>query len=177
MRGPDNRFVKGMDAILGQLGLGAEIAGNSAAACVLQLLGSLLDRRAWLENAERTFGYYRSRLAGSAVAMPRMLVAMDLASEPPRHVVVVGEPGAEDTRAMVREFGRRYLPRDLLVMVDGGAWGRRLADLVPFAASLAPVGGRATAYVCVDYACRLPMTDVSEFSAQLDELEKRQAEE
>jgi hypothetical protein len=156
---------------------GAEIAGNSVAAYVVQSLGALLGRRDWLENAERTFGYYASRLAGNGVAMPRMLVAMDLAAEPPRHVVVAGEPGAEDTRALVREFDCRFLPRDLLLVVDGGEWSRRLANLVPFAASLSPVGGRATAYVCLDYACRLPVTDAREFAAQLEELEHRQPEE
>jgi len=156
---------------------GAEIAGNSVAAYVVQSLGSLLGRRDWVENAQRTFGYYGSRLAGNAVAMPRMLVAMDLAAEPPRHVVVAGEPGAEDTRALVREFERRFLPRDLLLVVDGGERSRRLANLVPFAASLTPVGGRATGYVCVHYACRLPVTDAREFAALLDELEHRQPEE
>jgi uncharacterized protein YyaL (SSP411 family) len=156
---------------------GAEIAGNSVAAYVVQLLGALLGRRDWLENAERTFGYYGSRLAGNAVAMPRMLVAMDLAAEPPRHVVVAGKLGAEDTRALVREFDRRFLPRDLLLVVGDGEWSRRLANLVPFAVSLTPVGGRATAYVCVDYACRLPVTEARELAAQLDELEHRQPEE
>jgi hypothetical protein len=134
---------------------GAEIAGNSIAAYDLQSLGTLLGRRDWLEKAARTFGYYGRRLAGSAMAMPRMLVAMDLA--------------AEGTRALVREFARRFLPRDFLVLIDGGEWSRRLANLVPFAASLTPLGGRATAYVCVDHACRLPVTDARDFAAQLDE--------
>ncbi|HVP14705.1 MAG TPA: hypothetical protein VMS88_04115, partial [Terriglobales bacterium] len=156
---------------------GAEIAGNSLAAEAAQRLGSLLDRREWLEAAGRTFGYYGARLAGGAYAMPRMLAAMDLATGPPRHVVVAGRPEAEDTRALVREFRRRYLPRDLLLLSDGGERSRRLATLAPFAATLAPAGGRATAYVCVDYACRLPVTDVNEFAAQLDEMEKTRPEE
>ena len=119
------------------------------------------EARRWLERA-------RADIRAAEV---------DLAAEPPRHVVVAGEPGAEDTRALVREFDRRFLPRDLLLEVDGGERSRRLANLVPFAASLTPVGGRATAYLCVDCACRLPVTDAREFAAQLDELEHGQPEE
>ena len=147
---------------------GAEIAGNSLAAHVVQLLGALLGRRDWLEEAGRTFGYYRRRLAGSAQAMPRMLVAMDLASGPPRHVVVAGDPEADDTRALLREFDRRFLPREVLLVADGAGRSRGLADLAPFAAALTPQAGRAAAYVCVDHACRLPVTEAREFGALLD---------
>jgi hypothetical protein len=148
---------------------GAEIAGGSLAALAVQTLGALLDRRDWLERADRAFGYYRRRLAGSAWAMPRMLVAMDLAATPPRHVVVAGDPQAAATRALIREFDRRFLPRDLLLVADGAEYSRRLADLAPFAAALTPQEGRPAAYVCVDQACRLPVTEPREFAALLDE--------
>ena len=148
---------------------GAEIAGNSLAVLAVQTLGALLGRDDWREEAERAFGYYRRRLAGGAHAMPRMLVAMDLAAGPDRHVVVAGDPEAADARALLREFDRRFLPRDLLLVADGAERSRGLAELAPFAAALAPQGGWAAAYVCVDHACRLPVTDAQEFGALLDE--------
>jgi hypothetical protein len=148
---------------------GAEIAGNSLAAYAVQTLGGLLGRRDWIERSGRAFGYYRARLAGNAWAMPRMLVAMDLVAGPTRHVVVAGDPEAAGTRALIREFDRRFLPRDLLLVVDGAERSRRLADLAPFAAALTPQNGRPAAYVCVDHVCRLPVTDAREFAALLDE--------
>jgi uncharacterized protein len=148
---------------------GAEIAGNSLAAYAVQSLGALLGRRDWLERAGRAFGYYRARLAGGAWAMPRMLVAMDLAEGPVRHVVVAGDPGAAGTRELLREFDRRFLPRDLLLVADGAERSHGLADLAPFAAALTPQGGRPAAYLCVDRACRLPVTDARAFAALLDE--------
>ncbi len=147
---------------------GAEIAGGSLAAHAVQTLGALLGRRDWLERAGRAFGYYRARLAGNAWAMPRMLVAMDLAAGPVRHVVVAGDPEAAGTRALLREFDRRFLPRDLLLVADGAERSRRLAELAPFAAALTPQAGRPAAYVCVDHACRLPVTDAPGFGALLD---------
>jgi len=148
---------------------GAEMAGNSIAALDLQLLGTLLDRRDWLALAQRTFDHYARRLASGAVAMPQMLVAMELARATPRHIVIAGRPEAADTRALIAEFDRRFLPHDTLLLVDGGARQKALAEMAPFVKPLTASGGRATAYVCENYACRLPTTDREAFAAQLDE--------
>jgi hypothetical protein len=148
---------------------GAEIAGNSVAAFVTQALGVLLDRSEWRAVAERAFAYYARRLADGPVAMPQMLVAMDLARATPRHVVIAGDPRAADTRALIAEFDSKFRPYDVLLVSGGPEARARLARLAPFAASLAPQGGRATAFVCVDYACRLPATDPGDFAARLAE--------
>jgi uncharacterized protein len=148
---------------------GAEMAGNSIAALDLQILGTLLDRREWQEKAKRTFDHYARRLATGAAAMPQMLVAMELAEATPRHIVIAGRPDDAGTRAMIAEFDRRFLPHDVLMLAEGGARQKALARLAPFVAPLARQGGHPTAYVCVDYACRLPTTDRRAFVAQLDE--------
>ena len=148
---------------------GAEAAGNSIAAVNLQTLATLLDRDDWREKAKRTFDAYARRLQQNPLAMPQMLVAMDLEQATARHVVIAGRPDAPDTRALVLEFSRRFLPHDELLVVGGGEAQKRLAKLVPFAAALSPKNGKATAYVCVNYACRLPTTDRATFAAQLEE--------
>jgi hypothetical protein len=85
-----------------------------------------------------------------------------------RHVVIAGDPAAADTRELVAAFDRRFLPGDLLLLVSPAS-RPALEKLAPFAAALTPRAGRATAYVCVDYACRLPTTDPAAFAARLDE--------
>ena len=69
---------------------------------------------------------------------------------------------------MVHEFNRRFLPHDQILLIAPGEGAKHLAKLVPFTASLAPKDGKATAYVCVNYACQLPTTDRAAFAAQLD---------
>ena len=148
---------------------GAEIAGNSIAAEVLQRLAVLLDRDDWRERARHTFDYYARRLRRHPSTMPRMIAAMLLEHAVPRHVVIAGDPARADARAMIREFGRRFLPDDMLLVTTPGARADALAKLAPFAAGLKEDGGRATAYVCVGYACRLPTTDPKTFAAELDQ--------
>jgi uncharacterized protein YyaL (SSP411 family) len=148
---------------------GAEIAGNSVAVEVLERLGQLLDREDWRARARHTFDDYARRLRGHPAAMPRMLAAMLLERSEARHIVIAGDPSRADARAMIREFGRRFLPNDMLLVTTPGARAASLRKLVPFAAELVEKDGRATAYVCVQYACRLPTTGRETFAAQLDQ--------
>jgi uncharacterized protein YyaL (SSP411 family) len=148
---------------------GAEMAGNSIAAWNLQTLGVLLDRADFRERARRTFDYYARRLADGPAMMPQMLAAMDLERSTPRHVVIAGREDAPDARALVAEFDRRFLPHDALLFAGGGEEQKRLTRLASFVGPLVAQNGKATAYVCVDYACRLPTTDRAAFAAQLDE--------
>ena len=148
---------------------GAELAGNSIAARNLITLAALLDRDDWRRKASHLLDHYARRLRNNPVAMPEMLVAMDLERAAPRQVVIAGKPGAADTRALLSELNRRFLPHVEVLLVDGGALQERLAKLAPFTRGLTLHDGKATAYVCENYACKLPTHDRAVFAAQLEE--------
>ncbi len=148
---------------------GAENSGASIAALVLLALGRLLDRGEWLERAGRLIAFHAGRLERAPVAMPTMLLAMDLEAGAPRHIVLTGPRDDASTRALVGEFDQRYCPEDLLLLIDSNTTRQRLAALAPFTAALASQHGTATAYVCIQYACRLPAADPLSFAAQLDD--------
>ena len=147
---------------------GAELAGNSVAAEVLWRLGTLLERDDWRRRAERSFAYHARRLSPAPNAMPRMVAIMERAGTPPRHVVIAGTRGREDTRSLVREYETRLRADDDLVVASDDTRAA-LAKLVPFAAALPERDGRATAYVCVDHSCRLPVHEPAQLATLLDE--------
>jgi uncharacterized protein YyaL (SSP411 family) len=147
---------------------GAELAGNSVATEVLLRLATLLERADWRVWAERSFAYHARRLAAAPQAMPYLVSAMRRSAAAPRHTVIAGPRERDDTRALVREFESRLRPDDDLVVVSDETRDA-LARLVVFAAKMPVRGGRATAYVCRDYACRLPVHEPAEMAALLVE--------
>ncbi|HEX5632068.1 MAG TPA: hypothetical protein VFX50_02535, partial [Gemmatimonadales bacterium] len=146
---------------------GAELAGNSIAAEVLWRLGSLLERPAWSDLAGRAFAFHARRIGSAPWAMPRMVASMERAAAAPQQLVIAGKPGAEDTRALLATFEARLRPDLDLVVVSEGTRGP-LAKLAPFAAALPRRDGHATAYLCVDHACRPPVHGPAELAAMLD---------
>jgi hypothetical protein len=150
---------------------GAEPAPSGVAALNLLRLAAIFDRDSGpgslRARALRCCEALRARWAKTPHAMPQLLCALEPALEPPRHVVIAGEPGRADCNALVRVLHERLGPRRVLLAVDGGPAQRWLAAEAPWLAELAPRGGRATAYVCEEFACQAPVSDPAELRAML----------
>jgi uncharacterized protein YyaL (SSP411 family) len=141
-------------------------AGNSLAAELFLRLSRLLDRPAYAAYAADIFRPMAVGMAEHPVAFGRLLCALDLYLNPGPDIAVVGEPAAADTRTLLAEVRRRYLPHSVVAL---RAPGDEAAPALPFLAGRDQISGRATAYVCRNYTCHLPTTDPAALAEQLKE--------
>ena len=147
--------VRGKDAYDG-----ASPSGSSVAALNLLRLARLTGRTQLEEQAAAAMRSHSQTVLRSPGAHTFLLLAADFALGPSFEVVVAGDPAAQDTRAMLRAFQRPYRPNKVLVLRPPGD-GQRIVELVPYTEQQS-TAGRATAYVCRDFACKLPTEDVEQ---------------
>lgn len=147
---------------------GAEPSGNSVAALNLQRLAHLAGKKEWDVRAKKSIESFGRTLAGYPPAMPLMLSAMDMQLDKPKQVVVAGGRDDEDTRMLLREVHSRYLPNTIIVLADGGENQSFLKEHLPFLATTEKIQDKATAYVCENFTCRLPVNTREELAALLD---------
>jgi uncharacterized protein YyaL (SSP411 family) len=143
---------------------GAEPSGNSIAILNLLRLSALLGRPSYREAAKRALRWFAPFLASAPEAAPQMLAALSSSSTPPRQIVLLGDQDAEDTRALLRAIHGRFLPHQALLVVDGDEARRFLSAGWPAIAAMQRVNGAATAYLCENHICRLPVTDPREIA-------------
>ncbi len=148
---------------------GAEPAANSVSALNLLRLWQLTERGAWRDGADKTFEALSGRVARSGAAVPQLMSALDFRRSTSKQIVIAGSPASADTQALLRLVHSRYIPNKVVVVADGGAQQQALVKLVPFIADMTPRNGRATIYVCENYACRLPTNDVAVAAKLLSE--------
>ncbi|HXP86462.1 MAG TPA: thioredoxin domain-containing protein [Bryobacteraceae bacterium] len=134
---------------------GAEPSANSVMALALLRLARMTGIAEFAVAAERTFAAFRSRLSAMPAGLPQMLVAVEFSMAPPMEIVLAGP---REDPAM----------RDLLHVVRG----RFLPNAVVMFAEEAPIGmfvikDRPTAFVCENYACKLPVTAPAELAKML----------
>jgi uncharacterized protein YyaL (SSP411 family) len=138
-------------------------AGTSLAAELLLRVGEVLHDADMHRRAVWVLETLAPAMEQYALAFGHALGAADLAIHGAVEVALVGDPGEPDFRTLAAEVGRHYLPSLTL------AGGRpEEAEGVALLADRPARDGRATAYVCRNYACDAPTTDPAELGAQLE---------
>ena len=145
-----------------------EPSAGSVATMNLLRLSQYMGRKEFREAAEKTLGLFGAQMSRQPTALPQMLVALDFALAEPFQVVIVGDPGLPATAAMLDEVRRRFIPNKILIVIKDDAAKKDLSGRLPFVENLSKIDEKPTAYVCIDYACRLPTNDVSVLGRQLD---------
>ena len=147
----------------------AEPSANSVSGMNLVRLWQMTDRAEWKEKAEKTFAAFSTLAQSSPEILPQLMAALDFSLSKPKQIIIAGRPNAPDTRALLRLVHQRYIPNKFLLFADGGAGQRQIATWLRFVGAIRQKDGKATAYICENYVCKLPTTDPQVVARLLDE--------
>jgi uncharacterized protein YyaL (SSP411 family) len=137
---------------------GAIPSANSLALALLLRLSGLTGRSDLRQAAGGLEEWFLREHGGSPAASTGMMISLELALASPVDVVVVGDPAAGDTRPLLAVLDARDSPgMNVLLRRPGG--DPLLDELAPFTRDFTAHGGKATAYVCRNHTCQMPVTD------------------
>ncbi len=146
---------------------GAEPAATSVAALNLFRLSSLTSSDALRERGRRAITAFRGRWDEAPHAMPQLLCAFESALEPPRHVVVTGDPASPGFAALADVVRGTLGPRRTLVALDAPGARAWFTARSPWLAGMGGPGAGPTAYVCEEFVCRAPARSPDELRKAL----------
>jgi len=131
-------------------------------------LGNMTDREDYLKKAEGISRAFSESVNRYPPGHAHLMVALDYALNPSYEVVIVGRPAAKDTRAMLAALRKPFLPNKVILLrpADKKA-AAEIIRMAPYTKFMVPKDGRATAYVCSNFICKLPTTDISQMLANL----------
>ena len=138
---------------------GAEPSPNSVAALNLQRLAQITDRPEYRDRATKTLATFAPQLTKAPTSVPQMLCALDASLAKPQQIVIAGPRDSAETRALLREVHAHYVPNRILLLADGATGQKWLAERLEFLRTVGPIDGHATAFVCEDFVCQLPVTE------------------
>ena len=143
---------------------GAEPAASSVAALNLLRLSQVRDDPQLTERARKTIDAFAATLSHFPSAMPQMLVALDFSLSKPRQIVIAGKKDAPETKALLKELHRHFLPKTILLLADGAEGQKYLGEKNEAIRTMSTVEGKSAAYVCESFTCKAPVTDSSKLA-------------
>jgi uncharacterized protein len=137
----------------------AEPAASSVSALNLLRLAQIRGEKQWQERAEKTISAFHTTLSRFPSAMPQMLAALDFSSSKPRQIVIAGTKDAPETKALLAEVHRHFLPKTIVLLTDGAEGQKYLGENIEAIRAMSTVDGKPAAYVCENFTCKAPVTD------------------
>ena len=137
-------------------------SGPSLAAELLARAGKIKDESRYLEVARAIVDREAEALERFGPAFGRMLSVLDRLQADSVEIVIIGGSN-DETAELVCAAHADLLPNSVII-------GRREGDVAPDLPLLQgreQVDGRATAYVCRNFSCRLPVTDAGGLRSEL----------
>lgn len=143
---------------------GATPAANSVMLANLLKLAVLLDRKDYRDKAEAVARVFGADAAARPFQSERFLSNVEALLSGFDEIVIVGDPAAEETQALLRAVYAQYRPNKLVAVRSPDA----PESDNPLLSGRTMLDGKPTAYVCRDYVCQRPVTDPAALAEQLN---------
>ncbi len=140
-------------------------AGNSVAVDVQLRLAAFTASTAYRQCADDYLRPLIDVMVQHPQAFSYLLGALDFAISPVKEFAIIGDPRDAGTRYLLEVINDRYLPNSILACAEAGKSEAVVA--VPLLANREVKDGKATAYVCQNFACRAPVNTPEELQSLL----------
>jgi len=137
-------------------------AGNSVAMLNLLRIGRISADPTYEDYAQQLGSAAYEAVTQSPGGMTQLLCALDFAVGPSFEVIVVGDKRSDDTQAMTNALNKIFVPNKVVVFKPTDEASPVIEDIADYTRAQSAIDGKATAYVCRNYACDLPTNDVKE---------------
>jgi len=143
---------------------GAEPAASSIAALNLLRLSQIYNDPKMAERAKKTIDAFATILLQFPSGMPQMLVAVENSLGKPRQIVIAGKKDSSETKALLKEVHRHFLPNTIVILADANEGQKYLGERNEAVRAMSLVEAKPAVYVCENFTCKAPVTDLKQLS-------------
>jgi len=140
---------------------GAIPSGNSIAACNLMKLFRMTGNQSYKEKAMSTINFFAGEIKRFPMGHTLLISALMDDYLPALDVVIVGEKDDPQTEEMIESFNKNFLPNLTIILKTSGNT-EKIKKISPYTKDMVQVNDQPTCYICEEFSCHEPKTDVHE---------------
>jgi len=137
-------------------------SGNSVAAYVLLKLYHITQNKQFLEIAKKIIESQAISAAENPFAFGYLLNALYLYYQKPTEITIINSKNSE----LVSSLRKKFLPESIMVLVENQSNLEALSKH-PFFSGKEFQNDKTTVFVCKNFSCSLPLSDLSEIEKEL----------
>jgi len=137
----------------------AEPSGNSVAILNLLRLAQITNNKKWEEIENKSLYSFSNLLNKHPDAMVNMLGAIDFSITKPKQIIIVGSINDPLTNKILKLIHNHYIPNKILLLIDISEKDE-YENLFPYANNYIQRDNITTVYICENFNCNLPTSDI-----------------
>ena len=141
---------------------GAIPSGNSIAAYNLLKLTRLTGEVKFAEMAEQIFKVFSNEIKKTPTGYTSTLSAFMFEFSKPKEIVVVGSSSSLETQSALNVLKSKYIPNKVILFKDVEDKLQSLSSIAKWTSSHEMIDKKTTYYICEDFSCKLPTTDIEQ---------------
>jgi uncharacterized protein len=147
-------------------------SGNSVQLMNLFRLAKLTTKEQYRKRGEKALNCFSAALSSDPSAFSELLLAVDFYLDATKELIIVAPRGNKGAASsMLSAFRRQFQPNRIVVVVTEGEEQQAMATIIPLVRDKKVLDGKATAYLCENRICRLPVTDPEQLVKQIRKVE------
>jgi hypothetical protein len=95
-----------------------------------------------------------------------LLCAVEFSLSSPAQIVLASRE-REEAEAFATELGHHFMPHTIIAFSQPGVTETELPELTPLISGKIAIEGKPTVYICKEYTCKAPITDLEELKRVL----------
>jgi hypothetical protein len=146
---------------------GAIPSGNSVAILNLLRIGRITSNSEFESMASEIGKIFAHNINSTPIAFTQTLTALDFAFGPSYEIVIAGDK-ADNENELIKTIRNNYFPNKTIMF--NPSQGKDLTNIAPFASNYKKIEDKTAVYICQDYSCKQPVSDISSLKKMLEEL-------
>ncbi|HQL35171.1 MAG TPA: thioredoxin domain-containing protein [Bacillota bacterium] len=142
-------------------------SGNSVAAMNFLRLGRLTGDADLEEKAYKQLKAFGGIIKDHPMGYTNMLSALLFINGKTSEIVIVGSRRDDNAKRMIKSINSHFNPFTVVLFKDSDETGDEITSIAPYTEAQGMVDDKTTAYVCENFACMAPITDLQEFENAL----------
>ncbi len=141
-------------------------SGGSVATRLLQRLFAFTAKEHFSESSRSALKSASNYFESYSTGMANWLLALDSYLNPPREIAIVGDPLEKMSLEMLSVLRRKYRPNMVVAFQPDG---KDYSETIPLLKGRSSTQNSATAYICRNFICEMPISDATVFESRLSD--------
>ena len=123
-------------------------------------LNRITGETKWAEISDKIFKTFSNEIQKTPSGYASMVNAFLFNVDSPKEIVIVGSSKDDKTKKAIEKIKSEYVPSKVIIFKDTDDKLNKLSPLAKWTVTQETIDEKTTFYICQDFACKIPTTDL-----------------